>query len=532
MRTTVLFNDEARKKLLKGINEMGDLVSSTLGPKGQNVAYFKYDYHQQAFDYQVQHDGVSVANAHTPYDTGENLGASILRDAAKKTVDVVGDGTTVTILLGQSIVQECYKMIATGINPMGLRKGLEEGLNKLLNELSKHSRPIQTKEDKLRIATISAQNEELGHLVTKAFNKVGDDGVIQIVESKLPETILEYQEGMQFDRGYLHPLFITNPDKNLAQLDNTYILITDISISNLIDLQKLLIDVSKKSKKIVIIAPSIQPDAQALLIQNKLNNALVPICISAPEYGQTQKDILQDIALLTGAKFVTSDAAHKFTDLTIDDLGLVDYITCTKNDTVLISNHGSKKILKERIEGIKKQIDTEENEFDREKLRERLSKLTSGVAVIKAGGATEVEMKERKERIDDSVHALRAALKEGIVLGGEVTLLKIRKILSNSIPEQILYRALEKPFQKLISNAGENPGEKLALWGLQDDPDTGYDVMQNKFVNLYKEGIVDPTAVVKEALKNSISVAIQLFTIGGIILPDKREEAWIAKNRS
>lgn len=572
MSTQILFTKEAKDKLLKGVNIMADAVSSTLGPRGQNVAIAKSTPQGMIYERLIIHDGVGVARSIDLPDEFENMGAQILKQAAQKQVDKVGDGTTLVMILAQSIIEECMQIVSTGVNPMALRKGLEVGSTKLIKKIERLATPITNFTEMKHIATISAEDDYLGNLVAETLEKVGKDGVIDVEESKGLETTVEYQQGMQLDKGYLHQLFITNPERMEAVFEDPQILITDKSITSLIPLSNLLNALTKDAvrRPLVIISPDISGEAFPLLIQNKLEGKLFTLCIKAPSFGQDQKNILQDIAILTGAKFITEDAGHKFEDVTIENLGEAGYVTSTKSESIISGGLGDKEAIAKRIASIKKELEEEGSDFDKERLKARLGKLTNGIAVINVGGATEVEMKERRERVIDAVSALRSAMNKGIVAGGEVVFLEVRESLGKSVTDRILFNTLSKPFKKLVENAGYDGGEMIARLeykskdkskqkyifskksGLShkdiekidmDDPhqyiivegdpekavkaldiplkNQGFDVTDGQFKDMISSGIVDPAEVLIEALKNSVSVAVQLISVNTVIVPIK-----------
>ncbi len=517
-KTQVLFYEKARKKLLNGVNLMANAVGSSLGPRGQNTAIARTAPNGEIYERIVLHDGVSISRSIELKDETENMGASLLREAAQKQVDEVGDGTTVVMILAQAIIQECMQLIGAGVNPMSLRVGLEEGIKKLIKELELMALPIKNGKDLKFIATISAEDKELGSLVAETLGKVGKDGIIDVEESKSVETIVEHQLGMQLDKGMLHPYFMTNPERQEAVLENAYFLITDHSITTLSGLGKFFEEFTKKSKNLVVISPDISGEALPLFIQNKMQGKLFTLCVQAPSFGEDQKNILQDIATLTGGKFWSQDAGYKLEDLTVKDLGFAESITSTKDETIIVGGRGSQEAIDTRIASIKTSLESVKSEFDQLKLKARLGKLTNGVAVIRVGGQTEIEMKERRERVLDAVAACRAALEKGIVPGGEVALLYVRNILKDSITDKILYRALYKPFKKLIDNADISEIDTaLALVG--KGKNFGVDVTTGEIKDLVKAGIVDPVLVPISALNNAISVAIQIITTGCVITP-------------
>lgn len=529
-KTDILLNDEARLKIITGAKKIAEVVGSTLGPRGTNVGITQAvpsnnPDKMEIVRRDIIHDGVGVARAVDLPDEFENMGAMILKEASQKQVDMVGDGTTVTMILASAILTEAQKLIAAGISPMSLRLELEIGLSKLQKELEKHKIPVTTLKEYINIATISSEDKELGKLIAEVMDKIGVDGVVAIEESRNSETQVVYQDGMQFDKGYAHELFITHPEERSAILENPYILITDKDITSLEDMGDLLNSIHDRQASLVIISPSIGGEALPLLVQNKLAGKLSNLCVFAPSFGDNQKNILQDIAVLTGGKYISQDAGHKLSDITLKDLGKAQSVTSTKTDTVIVGGRGDKKALQERIAGIKKAIKNEEQDYDREKLKERYAKLTGGVAVIHVGGQTEIEMKERKERVDDAVHALRAAMQEGIVPGGEIIYLVIRKCLGSNSGEKILFNALEAPFNKLVENAGDNSGQIRERLGSLIHKGWGYDVTTGTTESMVAKGIVDPILVSKHALANAVSTSVLLITTGAVINPIKPNDS-------
>jgi len=511
-----LFKEDAQNALLAGINELAEAVATTLGPKGRNVAIVKVAADDRTiYDRAVIHDGVEVAKMIEPEDQFANLGAGLIRQAAQKQVDSVGDGTTVTIVLAQAIINEALKITSAGENPMSLRKGLEDGVEILCKELDKISNPIKTLDEKKQVATISAEDPELGELIATTLDEIGIDGVLTVEESKDTKTNVEKQEGMQFDKGYFNPYFVTDAARMIASIDDPFILVTDKPCTNISEFIQFFDNQFKVSKKLVVIAPEIAGDFLATLISNKLTGNISSLCISAPSFGDNQKEMLQDIAILTGARFISSDAGDTFEELKLEDLGKAKTITSTKDATIIVGGRGNQAEIALRVDSIKTQLRHETDEFRIEKLKERLAKLTNGVAVLNVGGQTEVEMKERKERAIDAVAATRAAIEEGIVPGGEVVYLNIRNKVVH-IP--ILYHALEKPFIRLMENAGFNAGEmkeRLSKEGIK----SGIDVMDGQVKNFIEAGIIDPVKVPKQALRNAVSVAVQIITTGAAIVP-------------
>jgi chaperonin GroEL len=521
MKTQLIFNEKARAKLLKGVNLLADAVAMTLGPRGRNVAIAKCTPKGEVYERKVVDDGVGVAKAIDLKDEFESMGAALIRESAQKQVDEVGDGTTAVIILAREIVNQCIAQIAKGINPMELRLRLEEDTKKLIKKLEKLARPIKSIEDKMQVATISSKDPEIGKLIADTYEKVGVDGVITVEESKMAETVVEHQEGMQFDKGYVSLYFITNPQTMTATLEETYVLVTDMTLSNFMDLVPFLKDqFLPKAKVLTVIAPEFTNDVLPSFIQNKIDGHFLSLCVTAPSFGQNMKNTLEDIAILTGGKFISADVGYSLKDLKFEDLGQAKRITSSKSETIIVGGRGDKQMIKDRIEQIKKQIEDEEVEFDREKLKERLGKLSNGIAVIKVGGQTEIEMKERWERATDAVSATRCAIKDGVVAGGEVVYLNIRNIVKDN---PILYHALKKPFLQLLENSGLDNNE--IMFNINNPVlELGVDVTDGKVKNMVEAGIVDPMSVAKQAILNSVSVAIQIMICGAIIVPEIKEE--------
>lgn len=523
VKSKIISGDEAREKLVKGVDMVADVVGSSLGPKGMNTAIAKFIPNTgEIYQRIVVHDGVTIANSIDLEDEFENMGAQLVKQAAQKQVDVVGDGTTVVTILGQAIIHECLPIIAAGTNPMSLREGLEQGVEQLTSELEKLATPLNGIEDMEYVASISAEDKELGKLVAETLDKVGKDGVVTVEESKGPFTTVEYQEGMQLDKGFLHPWFVTNPNRMEAVLENAYFLITDLPITNFAPFAKFFEQFVKQSKMLVVISPDISGEALPLFIQNKMEGKLFSLCIQAPSFGEDQKNILQDIAVLTGAKYLSGDAGYKLEDITVEDLGFAEYISATKDTTVIVGGKGTQDQIDQRVESIKTQLEETDGEFDKERMKARIGKLTSGVAVIRVGGQTEVEMKERRERVIDAVAATKAAMDKGIVAGGEIIYLHIRKKLQEylyvSITDKILYKALYAPFLKLITNAGLSEVD-AALALMDKDEKWGIDVMDGQAKDMVEARIVDPVLVSINALKNALSVAVQILTTKNSIIP-------------
>lgn len=525
MAKILKFDSEAREKMLKGINTLTEAVSATLGPKGRNVAIDK-KWGAPA----VVHDGVTVAKEIELEDPFENMGAQIVKEAASKTNDIAGDGTTTATVLAQAIVSEGLKNIQAGSNPMVLRKGIERATSALVAELQKMSKKITTEAETTQVATISAQNEEIGKLISEALAKVGKDGVVTVEEGKTMQMSVDYKEGMEFDKGYSSPYFVTDSERMEATLEDPYILITDKKISSMQDLMPFLEKFVQVSKTLVIIAEEVEGEALATLVLNKLRGAFNVLAVGAPGFGDRRKQMLEDIAILTGGTVISEDTGRKLESVEIDDLGRSGRVTSTKDSTLIVDGKGSKKIIDARIAQIRKELANSDSEFDREKLQERLAKLTGGVAVINVGAATEVELKEKKERVIDAVAATKAAIEEGIVPGGEVALLRVAGVLDKIQAEgeektgiEIIKKAVQKPFEKLMENAGMNAGMML-VEVMKAGVYEGVDVSDGKVKDLIKAGIIDPVKVTRTALQNAASVAVMVMSTNVLITDAPEKE--------
>ena len=532
MAKIIKYGADARKKLLDGVNKLSDAVATTLGPKGRNVALDK-----KWGAPSVVHDGVTVAKEIELEDTFENMGAQLVKEAASKTADVAGDGTTTATVLAQSLVQEGLKMITAGANPMVMQRGLRKAGEYVVEELRKSRKQI-TLEDAASVATISAGDSDLGKLIADALKAVGGkDGVVTVEEGKGLETTVDHKEGMQFDRGFASAYFATDTDKMVAEVEDAYILITDKKISAVSDLLPFLEKFVKISKNLVIIADEIEGEALATLVVNKLRGTFNTLVVKAPGFGDRRKEMLEDIAILTGGTVVSEDLGKKLDSVEVEDCGRADKIKSDKENTSIIGGKGQKSKIEGRIAQIKRELQETTSEFDREKLQERLAKLSGGVAVINVGAATEIEMKDRKERAIDAVAATKAALEEGIVPGGAVALLnisqkmdgaKMAKSTDEKIAFDIVKRALEAPFAKLIENAGVDPGQLLAKAREISSEGMGFDVLalestlEAKPIDMVKAGIIDPLKVVRTAVQNAISVASMILTTEALIT-DKPE---------
>lgn len=524
MPKIIKFDTEAREKLLKGINLLTEAVSATLGPKGRNVAIDK-----KWGAPNVVHDGVTVAKEIDLEDPFENMGAQLLKEAASKTNDIAGDGTTTATVLAQAIVSEGLKNIQAGANPMVLRRGIDRAVEALVAELQKMSKKITNLEEMNQVATISAQNELIGRMISEALDKVGKDGVVTVEESKTMQMYVDYKEGMEFDKGYQSPYFVTDTDKMEASLEDPYILITDKKISAMADLMPFLEKFVAVSKTLVIIAEEVEGEALTTLVLNKLRGAFNVLAVSAPGFGDRRKQMLEDIAILTGGTVISEETGRKLDSTEIEDLGRAGRVTSTKDMTLIVDGKGQKKAIDSRVNQIKKELAATDSDFDKEKLQERLAKLAGGVAVINVGAATEVEMKEKKERVIDAVAATKAAIEEGIVAGGEVALLRVAvaldKLKSENAEEQLgitlVKKALEKPFRKLIENAGLDEGVALTKV-LASAGNMGIDVMDGQMKDLVKAGVIDPVKVTRTALQNAASVAIMVMSTN-VLITDKPE---------
>lgn len=532
----IIYGDEARKKLKTGVDKLAKAVVTTLGPKGRNVGI-----ERSWGTPHVIHDGVSIAKEIELEDKFENMGAQLVKEAASKTNDVAGDGTTTSTMLAQAIVESGMKVISTGINPMSLRRGLELATEASVSEIKKLSKAVSTKEEKAQVATNSAQNSEIGNLIAEAMEKVGNNGVITVEESRGMELELNYKEGMQFDKGYVSPYFITNSERMEAELDSPYILLTDSKISSIQELLPLLEQLMKLSKNLIIIADDIDGDALATLVVNKLRGTFNPIAIKAPGFGDRRKEILEDIATLTGATVVSSDTGRKIESAGIEDLGRAEKIVVNKDETVIIGGHGDKNKVDDRVALIKKQLETTESQYDKEKLVERIAKLTGGVAVISVGANTEAELKEKKLRVEDAVNATKAAVEEGIVAGGGVTLLRIRKAIDNlklegdeKVGANILREALEKPLRVIVENAGEDSGRILSnVERIQEEKknhNIGFNVLSMEYTDMIQQGILDPAKVTRSALQNAVSVSTMILTTECLIVEAPKLEKDLNSN--
>lgn len=534
MAKQLKFGDEARQSLLKGIDTVAKAVVTTLGPKGRNIALDK-----KWGAPNIVHDGVSVAKEIDLSDPFENMGAQIVKEAASKTNDVAGDGTTTATLLAQVITQAGMKNITAGANPMVVRRGMEKAVAAVVGELKKMAKPIKNQSEIAQVATISAGDGAIGAKIAEALEKVGRDGVVTVEEGKGLTIDIEYKEGMEFDRGYASAYFVSNPERMEAEIENPYILLTDKKISAIADLLPFLEKFIKTSKNLVIIADEIEGEALATLVVNKLRGTFNILAIKAPGFGDRRKEVLEDIAILTGGVVISEDTGRTFESIELTDLGQADKVWSDKDNSRIIGGKGDKKALAARIESIKRQIKETTSDFDREKFEERLAKLAGGVAQINVGAATEVELNEKKERVKDAVGATKAAIEEGILPGGEVAFLRARTILKGKkaptgvgrdeqIGIDIIYDALGEPIRWLAINSGEGDGW-IVLKKVEEanEVDFGYNAQTGEFGSMTKFGILDPLKVTRTALENAASVAQMVITTEGLVteLPEKEKPA-------
>ena len=528
MAKQLKFDVAARESLMKGVDKLANAVKVTLGPKGRNVMIAR------SFGApNVTKDGVSVAKEVELEDAYENLGAQMAKEGANKTADAAGDGTTTATVLAQAITREGLKNVAAGANPMDIKRGMDAAVEAVIKEVGKMAVKINGKEHIAQVATISANNDpEIGELLANAMEKVGNDGVITIEESKTAETVLDVVEGMQFDRGYLSPYFVTNTDSMEVALENPYILLYDKKISTMKDLLPMLEHVAKQGKSLLIIAEDVDGEALATLVVNKMRGTLKVAAVKAPGFGDRRKAMLEDIAILTGGMLVSEDTGAKLEDAPVTVLGKAKSITITKDNTTIVEGAGDAASIKGRIAQIKKQIEATTSDYDREKLQERLAKLAGGVAVIKVGAATEVEMKEKKDRVDDAMHATRAAVEEGIVPGGGVALIRAEKAIDalqfdnadQKTGAAIIRRAIEEPLRQIVQNAGLE-GSVVVNKVKEGKDGFGYNAKTDTYEDLIKAGVIDPAKVTRTALKNASSIASMILTTDCVITEKKEPKA-------
>lgn len=528
MAKQLLYSEEARTKLKAGINKLACAVATTLGPKGRNIALDK-----KWGAPNVVHDGVTVAKEIELEDPFENMGASLVKEAASKTNDVAGDGTTTATVLAQAMVEEGLKNVTAGANPMILRKGIEKASEAVVAELKKSAKKVGDQGEIEKIATISAADPTIGKMIAEALSKVGPDGVVTVEESKGLETSVDTKEGMEFDRGFISSYFISDHDKMKAIVEDAYILITDQKITSLNDLLQFLESFVKVSKNLVIIADEVEGEALATLVVNKLRGTFEVLAIKAPGFGDRRKEMLEDIAILTGGTVISEDLGRKLESVAMEDLGKAERVISDKDNTIIVGGKGTKTAIDGRIKQIKNELAKTDSDFDREKLEERLAKLSGGVAVINVGAATEIELKEKKERVDDAVHATKAAIEEGYVVGGGVALIRAKKVLDkvslNSDPDErigveLVQKALDKPLAMIAKNAGVDAG-----WAVKEVEkalgNIGLNALNGKFEDLVVAGVIDPVKVTRSALQNAASVAIMILTTEALVtdIPEKEK---------
>jgi len=524
----IRFHTDARERMLRGIDILSNAVRVTLGPKGRNVVLDK------SFGApRISKDGVTVAKEIELADKFENMGAQMVREVASKTSDQAGDGTTTAIVLAQTIVREGAKAAAAGMNPMDLKRGIDRAVDTVVKEIEKRSKKVSTNDEIAQVGTVSANNDsEIGKMIAEAMQKVGNEGVITVEEAKSLETELDVVEGMQFDRGYVSPYFVTNAEKMLAELDEPYILLHEKKLSSLQSLLPLLESAVKSAKPLLIVAEDVEGEALATLVVNKLRGGLKVAAVKAPGFGDRRKAMLEDIAILTGGQVISEDLGIKLENVTLDMLGKAKRIRVEKENTTIIDGAGLKEDIQGRCTQIRQQIEETTSDYDREKLQERLAKIAGGVAVIRVGGATEVEVKEKKDRVDDATHATRAAVEEGIVPGGGVALLYAAKALEGLTPENsdqkvgidIVKRALQSPVRQVAENAGDDGSIVVGKLLDSNDLNRGFDAQTGEYVDMVKAGIIDPTKVVRLALQNAASVAGLLVTTEAMVAEKPKKE--------
>lgn len=524
MAKEILFNEEARRALGRGVDQLANAVKVTLGPKGRNVVLDK-----KFGSPTITNDGVTIARDIELPDPFENMGAQLVKEVATKTNDVAGDGTTTATVLAQAMIQEGMRNVAAGANPMILKKGIETAVKTLVEEIKKRSIKVSGKAEIAQVASVSAADEEIGGLIAEAMEKVGNDGVITVEESKGLQTALNVVEGMQFDRGYISPYMVTDPDRMEAVMDNPYILITDRKISAIADMLPTLEKVVKVGKELLIIAEDVEGEALATLVVNRLRGTFKAVAVKAPGFGDRRKAMLEDIAILTGGTVITEDMGRKLDSVELTDLGTARQVRITKDETTIIDGVGDKDVIAKRVSQIRAQVEETTSEFDREKLQERLAKLSGGVAVIEVGAATEVEMKDKKLRIEDALNATRAAVEEGIVAGGGTTFIDIIPAL-NTLEETgdvqtgiyLVKRAVEEPLRQIAYNAGLE-GSVVVEKVKNTEAGVGFNALTEEYIDMVKAGIVDPAKVTRSALQNAASIASLVLTTETIVA-DKVEE--------
>lgn len=524
MAKEILFNEEARRALGRGVDQLANAVKVTLGPKGRNVVLDK-----KFGSPTITNDGVTIARDIELPDPFENMGAQLVKEVATKTNDVAGDGTTTATVLAQAMIQEGMRNVAAGANPMILKKGIETAVKTLVEEIKKRSIKVSGKAEIAQVASVSAADEEIGGLIAEAMEKVGNDGVITVEESKGLQTALNVVEGMQFDRGYISPYMVTDPDRMEAVMDNPYILITDRKISAIADMLPTLEKVVKVGKELLIIAEDVEGEALATLVVNRLRGTFKAVAVKAPGFGDRRKAMLEDIAILTGGTVITEDMGRKLDSVELEDLGTARQVRITKDETTIIDGAGDKDVITKRVNQIRVQVEETTSDFDREKLQERLAKLSGGVAVIEVGAATEVEMKDKKLRIEDALNATRAAVEEGIVAGGGTTFIDIIPALNTlkatgdvQTGINLVKRAVEEPLRQIAYNAGLE-GSVVVEKVKNTEAGVGFNALTEEYIDMVKAGIVDPAKVTRSALQNAASIASLVLTTETIVA-DKVDE--------
>ena len=529
MAKKIIYGEDARKALLNGVNKLADTVKITLGPRGRNVVLDK-----KFGAPLITNDGVTIAKEIELEDAFENMGAQLVKEVSTKTNDVAGDGTTTATLLAQALIREGMKNVAAGANPMIVKKGIQAAVDKAVETIINNSKNVNGTDDIARVATISAADDFIGQLIAEAMEKVGSDGVITVEESKTAETYSEIVEGMMFDRGYVSPYMVTDTEKMVATIDDAYILITDKKITNIQEILPLLEQVVQSGKKLVIIAEDVEGEALATLILNKLRGTFTCVAVKAPGFGDRRKDMLRDIAVLTGGQVITEELGLDLKDTTINQLGRARQVKIEKENTIIVDGAGNTEEIKNRVAQIRAQIENTTSEFDKEKLQERLAKLAGGVAVIKVGAATEVEMKEKKLRIEDALAATKAAVEEGIVAGGGVALINaissVETLLNNSNDDEktgvaIVLKALEEPIRQIAKNAGVEGSVIINRIKNENKIGFGYNARTEEYVDMISAGIVDPTKVTRSALQNAASVAAMVLTTESLVTDIPEEKA-------
>jgi len=524
MAKQIIFDEDARKELKEGVDKLANAVKVTLGPKGRNVLLGK-----SFGSPQITKDGVTIAKEIELSDKLQDAGAQIVKEAATRTVDNAGDGTTTAVVLAQAIITQGFKNIAAGANPMEIRTGIEKGVRSVVEELKTMAKPVKGKEEIRKVAVVSANgDEEIGDILASVMDKVGKEGVVTVEEGQTFGLVEKYVEGMQFDKGYISPYFVTNGEDLTAEIRNPYILITDSKISAVKDMLPLIEKIAQTGKKdIVIIAEDIEGEALATLVVNKLKGILNIVAVKAPAFGDRRKEMLKDIAVLTGGSVISEELGKKLDTAELEDLGKAEKVIVGKEDTIIVNGDGNDKEIKSRIDQIKNEIAKTESDYDKEKLQERLAKLSGGVAVIEVGATTEVEMKERKDRLDDALQATRAAIEEGVVPGGGVALIDARKAMEKTkvtgdekIGLDILMRALEEPARLIAENAGKEGSVIVSKIG----KGIGYDARKEEYVNMIQAGILDPVKVTRLALENAASVASMLLTTEAVVVEEPKKE--------